>query len=89
MTDAAIVDGSRRVFDANVLIYAEEGHSQRARGLLGRCVTRAVTGMVPFAALLEVCHKFMLTEARTRNKIAGSNRVAMPSDMPSASAPAD
>jgi predicted nucleic acid-binding protein len=73
VTDAEIADGSRCVFDANVLIYAEEGHSQRARDLLDRCVRRAVTGIVPFAALLEVCHKFMLIEARARNKISGSN----------------
>lgn len=73
MTDAEIADGSRCVFDANVLIYAEEGHSQRARDLLDRCVRRAVTGIVPFAALLEVCHKFMLIEARARNQISGSN----------------
>ena len=42
-------------------------------GLLARCAEGAVSGILPFAALLEVCHKLMLIEARAGNRISGSN----------------
>jgi predicted nucleic acid-binding protein len=71
--DTDIADGSRCVLDANVLIYAEEGHSKQATALLARCAEGAVSGILPFAALLEVCHKLMLIEARAGNRISGSN----------------
>ncbi len=73
MKDTDIADGSRCVLDANVLIYAEEGHSKQATALLARCAEGAVSGILPFAALLEVCHKLMLIEARAGNRISGSN----------------
>ena len=82
MKDTEIADGSRCVLDANVLIYAEEGHSKQASALLARCAEGAVSGVIPFAALLEVCHKLMLIEARARNKISGSNPARKLSDQP-------
>ena len=82
MKDTEIADGSRCVLDANVLIYAEEGHSKQASALLARCAEGAVSGVIPFAALLEVCYKLMLIEARARNKISGSNPARKLSDRP-------
>ena len=73
MSRGQIADGSRCVIDANVLIYAEEGHSKQATALLARCATSTIAGIIPFVALLEVCHKLMLIEARAGNRITGSN----------------
>ena len=68
MRDTEIAEGARCVLDANILIYAEQGHSKQASALLARCAEGAVSGVIPFAALLEVCHKLMLIEARARNR---------------------
>ena len=70
------------MLDANVLIYAEEGHLKQASALLARCAEGSVSGVIPFAALLKVCHKLMLIEARARNKISGSNPARKLSDRP-------
>ena len=73
MTVQAIPTGSRCCIDANILIYAEAGYSEQAKALLARCVQATIVGILPFAALLEVCHRLMLIEARATGKLTGSN----------------
>ena len=73
MTIESIPAGSRCCIDANVLIYAERGHSKQAKALLARCAEAAIVGIIPLAALAEVCHRLMLIEARSTGKLAGSN----------------
>lgn len=73
MTVQAIPTGSRCCIDANILIYAEAGYSEQAKALLARCTQATIVGILPFAALLKVCHRLMLIEARATGKLAGSN----------------
>ena len=73
MTVDAIPAGSRCCIDANVLIYAEQGHSKQAKAVLTRCAEASIVGILPFAALAEVCHRLMLIEARSSGKVTGSN----------------
>lgn len=73
MTVEAIPAGSRCCIDANILIYAEAGYSEQAKALLARCTQATIVGILPFAALLEVCHRLMLIEARATGKLTGSN----------------
>ena len=73
MTVEAIPTGSRCCIDANILIYAEAGYSEQARALLARCTQATIVGILPFAALLEVCHRLMLIEARATGKLTGAN----------------
>ena len=73
MTVQAIPTGSRCCIDANILIYAEAGYSQQSKALLARCTQATIVGILPFAALLEVCHRLILIEARTTEKLTGSN----------------
>ena len=73
MTVQAIPTGSRCCIDANILIYAEAGYSEQAKEVLARCTQATIIGILPFAALLEVCHRLMLIEARATGKLTGSN----------------
>ena len=73
MTVQAIPAGSRCCIDANILIYAEAGYSEQAKEVLARCTQATIVGILPFAALLEVCHRLMLIEARATGKLTGSN----------------
>ena len=73
MTVEEIPAGSRCCIDANILIYAEAGYSEQAQALLARCTQATIVGFLPFAALLEVCHRLMLIEARATGKLTGSN----------------
>ncbi len=73
MTVQAIPTGSRCCIDANILIHAEAGYSEQAKELLARCSRATIVGILPFAALLEVCHRLMLIEARATGKLTGSN----------------
>lgn len=73
MTVRAIPAGSRCCIDANILIYAEQGYSSQAKELLARCSRATIVGILPFAALLEVCHRLMLIEARATGALTGSN----------------
>ena len=73
MTVGAIPAGSRCCIDANILIYAETGHSPQAKELLDRCMQTGIVGILPLAALLEVCHRLMLIEARATGQLTGSN----------------
>ena len=73
MTVEAIPAGSRCCIDANILIYAETGYSEQAKALLARCAQATIVGILPFAALLDVCHRLMLIEARATGKLLGFN----------------
>ena len=83
MTVQAIPTGSRCCIDANILIYAEAGYSEQAQALLARCTQATIVGILPFAALLEVCHRLMLIEARATGKLTGSNPRASSPPAPS------
>lgn len=69
----AIPDGSRCVFDANVLLHAHEGRSDAARELLRRCAASELIGIMPSTVWAEVMHKLMIAEALRSGGVAGPN----------------
>jgi predicted nucleic acid-binding protein len=68
-----IPGGSVCVFDANILIYAEQGVSQQARRLLRRVEEQELTGVLPQPVWQETMHRLMMTEAIMLGHIRGPN----------------
>lgn len=77
-----IDDGSRCVFDANVLLYAHETRSNAAQELLRRCAQSEITGILPSAVWAELMHKLMLGEALATGRITGPNPARKLSEHP-------
>ena len=60
----AILNGSSICIDTNVLIYARRNRSQQCRGLLVRCESKAVIGVITSLVLAEFCHRRMMQESQ-------------------------
>jgi predicted nucleic acid-binding protein len=68
-----IPSGSVCVLDTNILIYAEQGASLQAQGLLRRIEGGDVTGVLPQPVWQETMHRLMVTEAIMLGHIRGAN----------------
>jgi predicted nucleic acid-binding protein len=68
----AILDGSRVLVDANVILYALDHKSGSCRQFLARCQAQTVEGIVTTVTIAEVAHRRMVEEARA-NGLTGSN----------------
>ena len=65
--------GSLCVIDTNVLLYAEQGISDQAQGLLRRCSKGDLVGALPQIVWQELTHKLMLAEAMMKRGTSGDN----------------
>ena len=65
-------NGTRVFIDANVLIYGIRRSSLQCRGMLARCESGALEGIVTTTVAAEVGHRRMMEEARAKGLI-GSN----------------
>ena len=68
-----IHDAEAVFVDSSILIYAAQGQSRQCRHLFARIDDHGVRGVCTTAVLAEVCHRSMLTEARSKELILGSN----------------
>ncbi len=67
-----IGDGSTVLVDTNILLNARHGKSPQCSRLLGRCETKAISGVITTVILAELCHRQMMLECQNRG-LAASN----------------
>lgn len=67
-----IRNGTRVFLDANVLIYGIRRSSAQCRGLLVRCDSGSIRGVISTVVLAEVGYRRMIEEARAKGLVAGN-----------------
>lgn len=65
-------NGARVLIDANVLLYGQRRTSRQAIGLLQRCASGLIEGVITTVILAEFCHRRMIQEAQAQG-VVGSN----------------
>lgn len=69
----SIPEGATTLIDANILLYAAAGRSPQCEDFVRRCADGEVNGVITTIVLGELCHRWMMEEARGRGFIKGSN----------------
>lgn len=69
----AIRPGARVLIDANIILYASSQRSQQCASLIRRCAHGAVEGVITSMVLGELCHGWMMEEARSKNLVTSPN----------------
>ena len=67
-----IRNGTRVFLDANVLIYGIRRSSAQCRGLLARCASGSVQGVISTVVIAEVGHRRMMEEAKSKGLVASN-----------------
>ncbi|BAS28722.1 type II toxin-antitoxin system VapC family toxin [Limnochorda pilosa] len=68
-----VPEGASVYVDADIFIYHFTGVSRQATDFLERCESRALSGYTGHVVVLEVMHRLMMIEARTKGLLLGNN----------------
>ena len=79
---SSIPAGTWVTIDANILVYANQRRSPECIGLLERCASGELQGVVPSPMVAELVHSLMLIEARENNWIERANPARALSERP-------
>ena len=69
----AIPPGARVMIDANIILYASSQRSQQCVSLMRRCAHGSVVGFITTMVLGELCHGWMMEEARSKGLVTSPN----------------
>jgi len=79
---SSIPAGAWVTIDTNILVYANQRRSPECIGLLERCASGELQGVVPSPMVAELVHSLMLIEARENNWIERANPARALSERP-------